>query len=516
MTAPLVLDARDISKSFGPTRALSAVSLSVEPFKSHGLVGRNGAGKSTLVSILTGLVAPDSGSILFGDEPAPSVSDGRAWQSKVACVYQRSTIVGNLSVAENLSLNRAGAGGRVSWKKRRHDAEALLQQWHIDVSPSAEASGLTVEHRQLVEIARALAKGARFVILDEPTAQLDRLATQRLFDRMHQLQSQGVTFLFISHHLYELYEVCEQVTVLKDGARVADAPLSETSMPALVSLMVGGDQLVAHPGIVRTDESASVRSIQNVLEVDELTIEPFAREITFRVAAGECVGIAGLATSGKAEVADSIVGMHPAPPGCIRLDGRKVVPSRPEKALAAGLGYVPRDRHQRGFAPQLSIEENITMGIGRRLGTAGFIKPSRRRAVARTLADQLDIVPRTLRQPVSALSGGNQQKVVMARALASQPKALVLIDPTAGVDIAAKHELYKTVRAACTAGTGVLLVSDEVEELDICDRVLVMYMGRITAELKAPWRPEDLVAAVEGVPATPAGPPTETTEVDHS
>jgi simple sugar transport system ATP-binding protein len=490
-----VVEALGITKRFGSTLALDDVGLTVLPGQTHALVGRNGAGKSTLVSVLTGLHAPDAGTVLFDGEPAPRLSDRDAWRRRVACVYQRSTVIPELTVAENLFLNRhqRGASGLISWRRLRTEASRLLAEWSVDVDPRLPAGGLGVEDRQFVEIARALSFGARFIILDEPTAQLDAGAITRLFDRVRALQDQGVTFLYISHHLQEIYEICDTVTVYRDARHIVTAPVAEMSKADLVAAMTGD----ARPGAAA--ERSGVPGSEPLLSVAGLSLDGCYGEIDIEVAEGEIVGLAGAGGSGKAELAETIIGLRKADTGLITMRGKRLRPGSVPAALAAGVGFVPQDRHHQGFVAGMSIADNTTLTIPRRIGPAGFVSGARRDAVARDMIDDLAIKTPGPDLPVSGLSGGNQQKVVMARALADDPRLLVLITPTAGVDVRSKEFLLGKVASVADAGTGVVIASDELDDLRGCDRVLVMFQGRIVASFPRGWADHDLVAAMEGV-----------------
>jgi simple sugar transport system ATP-binding protein len=499
---PPVAEVRGVSKRFGATQALREVSAAVHEGESHALVGRNGAGKSTLVSVLTGLVRPDEGQVRFGGEAAPRQGDREGWRERVACVYQKSTLLPDLTVAENLFLNAypGSSGGLVRWKRLRQRAEQVLDEWRIDVASSIPARELRVEDRQLVEIARALASGTRFLILDEPTARLEGPAIRRLFERIDRLRDAGVSILYISHHLEEIYEICNTVTVLRDGALVQTASVQDLTKEALVAAMVGGEQTMAaataneRPG--RQPSPNGKHDERPALRVDGLAVDGWCTGISFEVRPGELVGLAGLAGSGKAQAAEAIAGLRKPSAGRVLAAGRPVPPGDVYSAIAHGIGYVPHDRHAEGFAPNLSIEENMTLTILDRLARFGLIFPRGRRQLAANVMRSLEVVASGPQQQVSELSGGNQQKVVVGRALLAEPRALVVVTPTAGVDVAAKEALFETLTAS--PELGVLVVSDELDELGHCDRVLVMFEGRLVAEFGT-WHERELVAAMEGV-----------------
>ncbi|ONI82653.1 multidrug ABC transporter ATP-binding protein [Saccharothrix sp. ALI-22-I] len=479
------VEAAGVTQRFGRTVALDDVGIRVREGETHALVGRNGAGKSTLVSVLTGMRAPDAGEVTFFGEAAPSIADRAAWRARVSCVYQKSTVVPELSVAENLFLNRQG-GTFVRWSRLRRRAVDLLEQYEVSVRPDARVADLTVEQRQLVEIARALSTGARLIILDEPTAQLDGPAIERLFERMRSLRDAGVAFLFISHHLQEVYEVCQAVTVYRDARHVVTAPVAEMSKPRLIEAMTGEPGGLAVPG-------ASGRGTPGgeVLAVRGLSGEAFT-DVSLTVRAGEVVGFAGSASSGKHQLAETVYGLRRASAGSVSVRGVRVkdVPS----ALRAGIGCVPRDRHHQGLVLDLSIAENARLSVLDRVVRRKALHSAGRAAIA-----SYDIKADGPAQPVSDLSGGNQQKVVMARALATDPAVLVLINPTAGVDVKSKESLLGVVDTRARSGTAAVVVSDELDDLRVCDRVLVLFHGRVVREFGRGWSDQELIAAVEGM-----------------
>ncbi|WP_042405485.1 sugar ABC transporter ATP-binding protein [Streptacidiphilus carbonis] len=496
-TAPPVVEAAGITKRFGSTVALRDAHITVQQGETHALVGRNGAGKSTLVSILTGLQAPDEGTVLFGGERAPRMTDRDAWRHRVACVYQKSTIIPQLTVAENLFLNRHARtrSGLISWQTVRRQARELLDTWSVAVDAGAPADELSVEQRQFVEIARALSFGARFIVLDEPTAQLDGAAIERLFARIQELQRQGVTFLFISHHLEEVYQICDTVTVFRDARHIVTAPVQDLPRADLVAAMTG-EAARTRSGLPRRPDVAA--DAAELLSVTGLGSDAY-HDVAFSVRSGEIVGLAGAASSGRTELAETVAGLHTAVAGEVRVAGRRLRPGSVPAALAAGVGFVPQDRHHQGYVPEMSIADNGTLTVPERLGPQGLINGRRRDALAREMIDHLAIKAPGPGQHVSGLSGGNQQKVVMARALANDPGLLVLINPTAGVDVRSKEFLLGKVEETAAAGTAVVIASDELDDLRLCDRVLVMFQGRIVAEKRSGWHDHDLVAAMEGM-----------------
>ena len=483
-------EAENVSKTFGETRALSDVTLDVRAGECHALVGRNGAGKSTLVSLFTGLQRADRGTIRLAGAPAPGLADRAAWLRRVACVYQKSMVVPPLTVAENVFLNRpVGDDARlVDWRRMRADAHALMLEWGFDLDVDQEASTLTVEQRQIVEIARALSIGARFLILDEPTAALEKAAVDRLFERVHRLREGGVGVLYISHHLEEIYEICQRVSVLRDGELVLSGDVADITQAHVIAAMVGSTPQRSATEIAASASAAKLGDTR--LEVTELNVTSRSGsvyDVDLTVRAGECIGLVGLRGSGSSTVGDAIVGLVKRKSGSVN-------------ALGV-VGYVPQDRHQRGFVPVLGVDENLTHAVlGRIADRFGVVSSGRRNEIAQREVQRLQIVARTLDQPVVSLSGGNQQKVVVGRALAAEPSVLVAINPTVGVDVASKEALLDAIAEARDRGVAVLLISDDFDDLRICTRLLVMVRGRISTSLtRPPWDRQLLISAVEGL-----------------
>jgi simple sugar transport system ATP-binding protein len=541
MTPTTAVEAVGIHKSFGPTHALRGIDLALEPGRCLGLVGRNGAGKSTLVSILSGLLQADAGEVRFGGEPAPPAGAVHAWRERIATVHQHSMVVPDLTVAENVFLGRlqqrSGPPGwrPVSWRAVRAEARRTLADWGLDIDASAPCRKLTIEQRQLVEIARAVASGTRCLLLDEPTAALEHDAVERLFERVKQLTASGVAVLYISHHLEEVFEICDDVAVLRDGALVLSSPAAQLSRERLVAAMVG-------PVPVREiDESLSKLDLSgahaqqgadHLLEVSELaagSTHGALRGVSLRVAAGEQVGVVGLISSGVVTLGRIVAGADRTDSGTVTLAGRQLPNGRRDAALHAGVGYIPEDRRAEGFVGPLSIAENVTMTVTDRLAKAGrgLLVPRALERAAAPLAGALSVAAASLRQPVAELSGGNQQKVTVARALIRDPKLMVAITPTRGVDVASKELLLGALRAAAERGAGVLLATDDLDDIEHCDRVVVLVRGLVAAEFHrdthaaAPFDREALIAATEGLDTqqqaqqSPSQPPPSQSQSQH-
>jgi len=484
-----------VSRIYGATKALQDVSVSILPGQVHGLIGRNGAGKSTLLRIITGLEHPDTGSVRFFGEDAPPASDPKAWQQRVACVYQRPSVFANLTIAENLFAGRLPQNGAtVSWRRMQDEADRILDEWNIHLDPRSLLSDAPIEERQMLTIAKALSAGTRIVLLDEPTVQLEGAAIRRLFDKVQELQDAGVTFVFVSHFLREVTAICDSATVLRDGRVLWSRRGDEIRSDDLVESLLAGQEQRRHRV---EDTSASAGSV--ALKVDAMTDKTGAfTDVSFSIAPGELLAIGGVGGSGKYSVGEAIAGLRRLASGQVTVTGAPIKPGKVKASQRAGVGFVPADRHKDGYVPQLSVAENMTMAVMDQLAPAGFLSPRQQTNMAQTLIKDVALVPPNPKLAVSGLSGGNQQKVVLARALARDPRVLVLISPTAGVDIAAKDAIYALILRALEDGVAVLLISDDIEELLVSKRVLIMREGGIGAELIDP-NEEDIVRAIEGM-----------------
>ncbi|HEU5419707.1 MAG TPA: sugar ABC transporter ATP-binding protein [Streptosporangiaceae bacterium] len=502
--------AAGIRKRFGSTQALRGVDLALQPGRCLGLVGRNGAGKSTLVSILSGIYAADAGTVSFDGQPAPPLGDIGAWRRRIATVYQHSMVVPPLTVAENVFLARQpGPAGLVDWGAMHEQARQLMQEWGFGIDVRLPCAQLTVEQRQIVEIARAIAAGTRCLLLDEPTAALERDAMQRLFSRVRQLTAAGVAVLYISHHLEEVFEICQDVTVIRDGEIVLTAPVADVSRDGLVTAMVGPARAAAAPAAARRPPRTRGHDAPRLVvdRVSAPSLRGSLRGVSLQVRPGERVGVTGLLSAGVATLARVIAGAAAYDGGRVLIDGAELPPGRPDLALLAGVGYIPEDRQAEGFIPLLGVAENTTMTVVDRLaGRLGWLRPRARAGAAAPLARRLAIVSAGLDQPVGELSGGNQQKVTVARAVVRQPRLIVAVTPTRGVDVAAKSVLLGDLaEVTADTGAGLLLATDELSDLDICDRVIVLVRGMTFTEFsEPPFDREALIAATEGIGSRPA------------
>jgi simple sugar transport system ATP-binding protein len=490
-----VLRATGITKRFGSNTALEDVSMSIQAGEVRALLGRNGAGKSTMISIITGLQTADEGELAF-----PGAGEGTHAADAVACVYQKSTLVPYLTAAENIYLDAypTSSFGLVNWKSAARGAEKMLAQWNLSSIAGVLVQDLDPLQRKVVEICRALRTGARILLLDEPTAGLDGDATRLLFARMAELTAQGIAIVYVSHYLDEIFEVCDTVTILRDGKHVLTDSLEGKTVGNLVDAMLGEKRAeVESPSTARARFDDKTPAL---LSVDGLGLEQRFEDFSVSIRPGECVGLVGLEGSGIAQVAESLVGLRKPSTGSISVRGRTVPGGNVHKAIAAGIGFLPEDRHHSGFVPGMSNEENATLSILDTLrNRLHLIDTQKRHAVFSTLWRSWEIKAASADQATEELSGGNQQKVALARAFASKPDVLVLANPTAGVDVSAKASIIQSISDTVeSARTACLIVSADESEFSPCSRVLVMFRGQIIGELNAPWNEATLAAAVQG------------------
>ncbi|MGW5157154.1 sugar ABC transporter ATP-binding protein [Nonomuraea wenchangensis] len=489
-----VLSLLQVSKAFGAVRAVRQVSLELRAGEAHALAGENGAGKSTLVKILSGVHRPDSGRILLDGEPVEFAGPADAQRAGVAVIYQEPTLFPDLSVMENIFMGRQPRA-RLGLDRRamRAATAELFGRLGVHLDPDRPARGLSIADQQLVEIAKALSRQARVLVMDEPTAALSGQEVARLFGVAGTLREQGVALLFISHRLEEIFELCRRVTTLRDGALVATDPISDLTPDDLVRRMVGRELESLFP---KQDTTAG----EVALSVRRLTREGVFTDVSFEVRRGEIVALAGLVGAGRSEVARAVFGIDRWDAGAVEVDGRRLRPARPTAAMAAGLALVPEDRRQQGLVMDLSIERNIGLAGLAALRKGPLISRLAERERARDWAVRLRLKFARLGDPVNVLSGGNQQKVVLAKWLARRPSVLIVDEPTRGIDVGTKAEVHRLLSELAASGVAVLMISSELPEvLGMADRVLVMHEGRLVAELdRAEASEESVMAAATG------------------
>ena len=477
MTA--LLSARGISKQFAGVEVLSDVDFELENGEVHALLGENGAGKSTLAKIIAGVHRPSRGTIFLNGREVEVPSPHAAQDLGITLIHQEPISFPDLSVAENLVLGREDGGplSRVPWAKMVAEARRLMDQLSIRLDVTRPMRGLSIADQQMVEIARALASNSRVLIMDEPTAPLTPKEVATLFHIARRLRSEGRSIIFISHRLAEVRELCDRVTIFRDGRKVATDRTDNLSDTDIIRLMIGRPVKDYHG-------KTTVRDGEVALEVRGLSRRGVFADISFTLRKGEILGLGGLVGAGRTDVARALFGIAPATSGTIAVDGRPVAIRDPKDAIDAGLAFVPEDRAHSGIFRPLSVEENITAAVPGRIATRGVINRRVERRLAADYVDRLRIRLASIRQPIGELSGGNQQKAILARWLLTDPQVLILDEPTRGIDIGVKGEFYEMIARLAADGRAILLISSEMPELlALCDRILVMSEGHLTADI---------------------------------
>ena len=489
-----VLSLSNISKRFGPTIALDAVNLHLQKGEVHALIGENGAGKSTLMNLLAGLMQPDAGEMnVEGQAYAPgNPIDARS--RGIGLIHQELSLFPHLSVAENIMMgiepSRLGLLSRE--KLRARTAEVLQSFHHPEIKPETRVGNLSIADRQIVEICRAIAGRARFILMDEPTSSLQRDDVEHLFGLIRKFRTQDITVIYISHFLEEVREIADNFTVLRDGRSVATGDLKSISDEQLIAHMVGRPMQNLFP---QRSRPVSL-SEESLLDVTELSADPVLKEATFQLNRGEILGVFGLMGSGRTQLVRTIFGLDQPRRGAIKLKGT----SAPAHGLFQQLGYLSEDRKGEGLAVTLSIADNVTMTRFASCSRWGWLSLARQRKQSETLTKALAVRAQDVQQPVSALSGGNQQKVAVARLLHQDADVLLLDEPTRGIDIGSKAQIYQTIADCADKGKGVLMISSYLPELfGMCDRLAVMSRGRLSqARPVAEWTPESVMQAAIG------------------
>lgn len=483
----LLLELRAIRKSFDGVEVLHGIDWQVKTGEIHALVGENGAGKSTLIKIICGIYAPDAGSFFWKGEEQTRFNPRQAQQLGISVVHQELSLVPQLSVAENIFLGRQPRlGGRFEWlgwvsfSEMCRRAVELSGQLDMSLDPAAIVESQSIADQQKVEILRALAFQSELIIMDEPTSPLSEHECAELFRTLRKLQQQGVSVVYISHRLEEVFQIADRLTVLKDGMAVATAAVAETSEQQVVRWMIGRD-LKEQFG----EQVPETATHQERLRVEGLTRHGFFSEVSFSLASGEILGIAGVVGAGRTELVESIFGAPPPDRGCIFIDGREVSIRSPEEARRLGLALVADDRRTKGLVGGLSVLENLSMACPERIANRwGWLDGRVRQKLASALFESLHIRAVGLEQPVVQLSGGNQQKVVLGKWLNAASRIFLFDEPTRGIDVGAKAEIYAMIRELAASGAAVLVISSELPEiLHLCHRILVMRRGRVVAEL---------------------------------
>jgi ribose transport system ATP-binding protein len=476
-----ILRMRGITKSFSRVRVLDEVDFELRAAEVHALLGGNGAGKSTLMKILEGVHQPDTGTIELNGEEIRMSSPQDARAHGIAMIFQDFSLVPSLSVAANIFLGAEPRnGGFLSDREMLERAREQLRELNLDLDPRVRVGRLGTAYWQLVEIAKALSRDARILIMDEPTASLATSEVERLFQLIGELKGRGISIVYISHRLEEIERVADRVTILRDGRRVATEPAEDLTMDAIIEHIAG--QSVGEEIEARASEDDAAADAPLLLEVEHLQAGELVRDVSFEVREGEVVGIVGLMGSGRSEVARALFGIDRISGGRVKLRGRELKLRRPADAIAAGMVLVPEDRRIQGLVLAHGVQSNLLLPLMHRLARYGIVNDRRGRQVYDRYANRLAIKTASPASPVKRLSGGNQQKVVLGKWLGTEPELLILDEPTAGVDVSTRSEIVAMVRELADEGKGVILISSELTEvLALCDRIVVLREGRVDA-----------------------------------
>src|ERR687895_625442 len=480
------LEVRRVTKRFPGVLALDDVSFELRPGELHALVGENGAGKSTLIKVITGVYHPDEGQILFKGEEVSFSEPRESQEAGISTIYQEINLLPLLSVAQNVFLGREPRGrlGLIDRDRMNREAAEILERYGIrsDVTAPLRSLGLGVQ--QMVAIARAISVDARVVIMDEPTSSLEAREVETLFGVIGQLREEGVGVIYVSHRLEELYEICDRVTVLRDGRVAHTGELADLSRLQLIAHMLGRELAEVEKEGVTGFGGEHETAREPVLVAQGLNQHPRLREVSFDVHPGEVVGLAGLLGAGRTETAKAIFGAEPLDSGSVRVEGKDIKTGSPGAAIKAGIAFLPEDRKLEGIIPDLSVRENIVAAALPRLARVGLVSEKAQDELVETFMTRLGIKASSPDQPAGELSGGNQQKVLLARWLCLNPKVLILDEPTRGIDVGAKAEIQRLIDELAEQGLGVVMVSSELEEvLEGSDRVVVLRNGTVVGML---------------------------------
>ena len=474
-----LLELKNVSKHFGAIHALNEVSLSLEPGQVVGLMGDNGAGKSTLVKIVAGVYRRDAGTFLLDGEPADFGSTAESKTAGVAVIYQEPTLFPDLSVTENIFMGRQilGRGRRIDKAAMYAEADRLFKGLGVHIDPRRPALGLSIADQQVVEIAKAISLDAKALVMDEPTAALSGVEVERLFAVARRLRDEGRAIVFISHRFDEVFELCDTVTVMRDGAYITTRPTVGSDVSEIVKLMVGREVADLFP-----KQDAEIGDV--VLEVEGLTRAGVFHDVSFTVRRGEIVGLAGLVGAGRSEIARAVFGVDRYDAGTVTVAGTRIPAHSPQAAIKAGMAFIPEDRRRQGLVTDASVAENMAAVIRRNLTSAGLLTRARENRAVEPWAARLEVKTNALDAPAKTMSGGNQQKVVIAKWLATKPDLLIIDEPTRGIDVGTKAEVHRLLSELAGQGVAILMISSELPEvLGMADRVLVVCEGRLTADL---------------------------------
>lgn len=492
----MLLSMKGIEKQFGGVPVLFGAQLEIQPGEVHALIGQNGAGKSTLIKALTGVYTRDAGEISFDGKPCEFKSPGEAQAGGIATIYQELNLVPLRSVTENVMLGfePKRMGVLIDWKAAHKRTREILARFNINIDVTEQLGSYSTAIQQLVAIARAVSLNARLVIMDEPTSSLDATEVEILFGVVRELKASGVSVLYVSHFLDELFEICDSVTVMRDGTTVATETIKQTNKLNLIAKMLGRDiEDIKAQGMTELGGNFASQG-ELLLEATGISTGPRLKRFDMKLHRGEIVGLGGLLGAGRTEAARALFGVDRIGSGSITLDGQEWVPSSPAEAISAGIGFLSEDRKVEGIIPDMSVRENMTLALLPRLSRHGQIDKSRERELVDDFIKRLGIKTANMEQPIRELSGGNQQKVLLARWLATEPDVLILDEPTRGVDVGAKREIQLIIRDFVERGFGVILISSEFEELvEGANRIIVLNEGETVSELVNPGVTENML-----------------------
>lgn len=474
-----ILEFHGINKSFSGVRALSDISFKIEKGKVHALLGENGAGKSTLMKILSGAYTRDSGEIFYQGKLTQIRSTADSEKLGIAIIYQELNLIPELSVAENIFLGRCPKKGKfIDWKQMYEDARGILQRMNVEIDVKTVVSKLSIAQQQMVEIAKAISLDSNVLIMDEPTSALTEGETRKLFKLIENLRKQGITMIYISHRMEEIFEICDTYTVMRDGACITSGEIKAVTVDQLISYMVGRSLEQVFP---QKDNVIG----EVVLEAEHLTNGAEVKEVSFYLKKGEILGFAGLVGAGRTETLKVLFGADKKGKGTVKINGKGVNIRSPQDAISYGIGLVPEDRKKEGLVTELSVLDNVIMAKTENAMTNGFFSIQKARRICKSYIKDLLIKTPSEKQLAKYLSGGNQQKVVLAKWLNCAPDIIFLDEPTRGIDINAKMEIYNIITELAKAGKSIVLVSSEMPEIiGLCDRVYVMCEGEITGTLR--------------------------------
>ncbi|WP_345376541.1 sugar ABC transporter ATP-binding protein [Frondihabitans cladoniiphilus] len=474
--APVTLEMRGVTKAFGPVVALANGTIALEAGRIHALVGENGAGKSTMVKTIAGVYQPDSGTLELRGEPVVFAGTAESKAAGISVIYQEPTLFPDLTVAENIYIGRQPRNrlGFIDRPAMRREAAELFARLGVPIDPDRVAEGLSIADQQIIEIAKAISLEARVLVMDEPTAALSGVEVDRLFAVARSLRDQGAAILFISHRFDEVFALCDSITVMRDGAYIATHDADSITVDELVHEMVGRDISALFP-----KEEAEIGDV--VLSVEGLSRAGVFSDISFEVRAGEIVGLAGLVGAGRTEVARAVFGVDRYDTGSVTMAGTPLRAHSPKAAIEAGMAFVPEDRRKQGLVMDLSVTKNTALTLRHQLARFGLISGRAERSAAEDWSKRLQVKTGSQSLAVSTLSGGNQQKVVLAKWLATKPKFLIVDEPTRGIDVGTKSEVHRLISELAGQGIAVLMISSELPEvMGMADRILVMHEGTIS------------------------------------